>query len=87
MWIHKRYSDVRGNLSLVVDGFRCKRCDAVDHIFLTGDYIDVHDNSNTDPCCSDCYSTGYKQGYYLEDICTIDLYCIMHQLSLNECLW
>ena len=22
-WIHKRYSGVRGNLSLVVDGFRC----------------------------------------------------------------
>ena len=26
-WIHKRYSGVRGNLSLVVDGFRCNRCD------------------------------------------------------------
>ena len=27
MWIHKRYSGIRGNLSLVVDGFRCNRCD------------------------------------------------------------
>ena len=26
-WIHQRYNGVRGNLSLVVDGFRCKRCD------------------------------------------------------------
>ena len=26
-WIHKRFSGVRGNLSLVVDGFRCNRCD------------------------------------------------------------
>ena len=26
-WIHKQYSGVRGNLSLVVDGFRCKCCD------------------------------------------------------------
>ena len=26
-WIHKRYSGVRGNLSVVVFGFRCKRCD------------------------------------------------------------
>ena len=25
--IQKRYSGVRGNLSLVVDGFRCNRCD------------------------------------------------------------
>ena len=26
-WTHKRYRGVRGDLSLVVDGFRCKRCD------------------------------------------------------------
>ena len=26
-WIHKRCSGVRGDLSLVADGFRCKRCD------------------------------------------------------------
>ena len=26
-WIHKQHSDVRGDLSLVSDGFRCKRCD------------------------------------------------------------
>ena len=26
-WIHKPYSGVRGNLSVVVDGFRCTRCD------------------------------------------------------------
>ena len=26
-WIHKQYSDVRGNMSLIVDGLRCKRCD------------------------------------------------------------
>ena len=26
-WIHKRCSGIRGNLSLVVDGFRCNRCD------------------------------------------------------------
>ena len=25
-WIHKPYSGVRGNLSVVVDGLRCKRC-------------------------------------------------------------
>ena len=26
-WIHMPYSGVRGSLSVVVDGFRCKRCD------------------------------------------------------------
>ena len=26
-WIHKGCSGVRGELSLVADGFRCKRCD------------------------------------------------------------
>ena len=26
-WIHKQYIGVRGNLSLVVDGLNCKRCD------------------------------------------------------------
>ena len=28
-WIHKRCSGVRGNLSLVGDGFRCKVCDGI----------------------------------------------------------
>ena len=27
-WIHKQYSGVRSNLSLVVDGLSCKRCDS-----------------------------------------------------------
>ena len=31
-WIHKRFSGVRGNLSLVVDGFRCNRCDGISPI-------------------------------------------------------
>ena len=26
-WIHKRCSGVRGDLSRVPDGFRCRRCD------------------------------------------------------------
>ena len=26
-WIHKLYSSIPGDLSLVVDGFRCKKCD------------------------------------------------------------
>ena len=26
-WIHKQYSGVCSNLSLVVDGLSCKRCD------------------------------------------------------------
>ena len=26
-WIYKRYSGERRNQSLVIDGFRCKRCD------------------------------------------------------------
>ena len=47
-WIHKHYTGVRGNLLLVVDGIRSNDV-TVDHLFLTGDYIDVHDNSNTDP--------------------------------------
>ena len=29
MWIQNRYSGVRGNLSLVVDGFSGKRCDGI----------------------------------------------------------
>ena len=48
-WIHKRYNGVHGNLLFVVDGFRCNRCDGISPLFLTGDYIHVHDNSNTDP--------------------------------------
>ena len=28
-WIHKRHNGVRGNLSLVVDGIRCNRCDGI----------------------------------------------------------
>ena len=28
-WIHKQCSDVRGDLSLLADGFRCKRCDRI----------------------------------------------------------
>ena len=48
MWIHKRYSSVRVNPSLVVDGTGAIDV-TVDHQFLTGDYINVHDNSNTDP--------------------------------------
>ena len=45
-WIHKRYSGVRGNLSLVVDGFRCNRCDGRSPI---SHWRHVHVNSNTDP--------------------------------------
>ena len=26
-WIHKRCNGVRGDLSQVADGFRCRRCD------------------------------------------------------------
>ena len=26
-WIHKRYSGLLGDLSLLADGFRCRRCD------------------------------------------------------------
>ena len=47
-WIHKRYCGVRGNLSLVVDGVRCNRCDGRSPISHWS-YIDVHDNSNTHP--------------------------------------
>ena len=32
--IHKRYSDVCGNLSSVVDGFRCKRSDGTIHEYI-----------------------------------------------------
>ena len=28
-WIHKRYSGVRGNMSLIVYGFKYKRCDGI----------------------------------------------------------
>ena len=29
-WIHKRCSGVRGDLSRVADGFRCRRCDGTE---------------------------------------------------------
>ena len=32
-WIHKRFSGVHGNLSLVVDGFRCNQCDGRSPIY------------------------------------------------------
>ena len=35
-WIHKRFSGVRGKLSLIVDGFRCNRCDSRSPICLFG---------------------------------------------------
>ena len=39
-WIHKRYSGVHGNLSLVVDGFRCKRSDGtIQEADLTKDIV------------------------------------------------
>ena len=39
-WIHKRCSGIRGNLSLVADGFRCKRCDGtIQEADLAGDLV------------------------------------------------
>ena len=39
-WIHKRCSCVRGDLSLVADGFRCKRCDGtIQEADLAGDLV------------------------------------------------
>ena len=39
-WIHKRCSGVRGDLSLVADGFRCKRCDrTIQEADLAGDLV------------------------------------------------
>ena len=29
-WIHKRCSGVRGDLSRVADGFKCRRCDGTE---------------------------------------------------------
>ena len=39
-WIHKRCSGVRGDLSLVADGFMCKRCDGIiQEADLAGDLV------------------------------------------------
>ena len=39
-WIHKRCSGVRGDLSLVADGFRCNRCDGtIQEADLAGDLV------------------------------------------------
>ena len=39
-WIHKRCSGIRGDLSLVADGFRCKRCDGtIQEADLAGDLV------------------------------------------------
>ena len=39
-WIHKRRSGIRGDLSLVADGFRCKRCDGtIQEVDLAGDLV------------------------------------------------
>ena len=39
-WIHKQYSGVRGNLSMVVDGLRCKRCDCtIQEVDLAKDLV------------------------------------------------
>ena len=39
-WIYKRCSGVRGDTSLVADGFRCKRCDSTaQEVDLAGDLM------------------------------------------------
>ena len=39
-WIHKRDSGVRGDLSLVVNGLRCKQCDgAIPEADLANDLV------------------------------------------------
>ena len=39
-WIHERCSGVRGDLSLVADGFKCKRCDGtIQETVLAGDLV------------------------------------------------
>ena len=39
-WIHKRCSRVGGDLSLVADGFRCKRCEGIiQEADLAGDLV------------------------------------------------
>ena len=56
-WIHKRCSCVRGDLSLVVDGFRCKRCDG------TIQEVDLAENLVVDGETYGCV----KSVSYLED--------------------
>ena len=39
-WIDKRCSGIRGDLPLVADGFRCKRCDGtIQEADLAGDLV------------------------------------------------
>ena len=39
-WIHKRCSEVRSDLPLVVDGFMCKRCDGtIQEVDLAEDLV------------------------------------------------
>ena len=45
-WIHRRCSGVRGDLSWVVDGFRCRRCNGTiqdaEDLIVDGDKIRNH---------------------------------------------
>ena len=42
-WIHKRCSGVRGDLSRVADGFRCRRCDGtIQKVDLAEDIISFY---------------------------------------------
>ena len=49
-WIHKRCSGVRGDLSRVVDGFRCRRCDGtIQEVDIADDLMVEH---QTDTACA-----------------------------------
>ena len=66
-WIHKRCSGVRGDLSRVADGFRCRRCDGtiqevdlVEDIMVDGEVprafaiFDIHSSPIGDEMSSVC---------------------------------
>ena len=59
-WIHKRWSGVRGDLSRVADGFRCRRCDG------TIQEVDLAEDVMVDGETYECVKSFYYQGDTLD---------------------
>ena len=80
-WIHKRCSDVRGDLSRVADGFRCRRCDGtIQEVYLAED---IMVDGETYECVKSFCCLGDIDGDGGADLATIRCNRIEHWVHLR----